>query len=266
MFCLIIDSNLRPEYAAAVKKILDGLGIGFAEGVAEDVEKHPEADFVLILGGDGSVLAAAGHALRADKPILAVNHGRLGYLSQLECGEASLLAGIRDGFVTDSRMTATATLLRGGAEAASFTALNEISVTKGGLSRLIDLTLCADGNVLGTYRADGIIVSTPTGSTAYNLSAGGPVIDNALEALTVCPVCPHLPMGQRALVLSPQTVIEITLSVRPGCEAFLTADGRDFMQLYSGDTVRVVKGDRYQKFVRIKENAFYDALKNKLMP
>ena len=153
------------------------------------------AELIIPLGGDGTILEVARRAVPAGKPMLGFNLGRVGYMATLEIEELDLLSGLFDGSYTiDERMMLNAYVQRSdGSEEWMLPVLNEIVLTRGTLSRMIDIELfCAD-EIAGKYRVEGLIFATPTGSTAYNMSAGGPVVDPSLDAVTVTPVCPHSP-------------------------------------------------------------------------
>ncbi len=222
------------------------------------------ADAAICLGGDGTILAIAEEAAGNDIPILGVNLGHLGYMSGLEADEAQLLEALaNDDFETEKRFMLKACIIKNGVMAKEFHALNEITVCRGSVSKMIQLNLRCNGSDVAAYRADGLIASTPTGSTAYALSAGGPIIDPALSLISVCPVCPHTFAGARSLVFSPESKLEISVSSLYDSEIFLSADGKTSCRVCPGDTVTVTGSDRYIRFIKLKQNAFYQTLYKK---
>ncbi len=227
-------------------------------------ELYADADLLIVLGGDGSILEAARQAAIYSIPILGVNLGRVGYMAALEIEELELLGGLFDGSYTiDERMMLDACVVRGNGEREKILpALNEVVLTRGTLSRMIDIELfCAD-ELAGKYRVDGLIFSTPTGSTAYNMSAGGPVVDPALDAVTVTPVCPHSP-NSRPMVFGGASRFTAKYTGDTDGKWYVTADGRDNLELGYGDTVEIAKSAFITKLLNLKSNGFYDVLRRK---
>ena len=196
-------------------------------------------DLVVSLGGDGTLLAVARAAGSRRVPILGVNLGSLGFLTEVNVEEMlPALEGVLAGEAEIvSRMRLDVEASRGGRELGRFMALNDAVITKTALSRMIDLETFAAGQDVATYHADGLIVSTPTGSTAYSLSAGGPLLLPGLEAIVLTPICPHS-LTQRPLVLPVESEIEVVVHTRGG-EATITMDGQEGMDLVDGDRVRM---------------------------
>ncbi len=204
-------------------------------------EVAARSDLLVVLGGDGTLLSVARATGTRRVPILGVNLGRLGFLTEVNIEELfpALERVLADEIDILSRMRLEVAAWRGEQQIGHFRALNDAVITKTALSRMIDLRTLADGVEVTTYHADGLIVSTPTGSTAYSLSAGGPLLIPGLEAIVLTPICPHS-LTQRPLVL-PQTAqieIEIVVDTRGG-ELALTVDGQKGIELRDGDSVRV---------------------------
>lgn len=241
------------------------------EKIADDRVKYidgealyHDADLLIVLGGDGSILEAARQAAIYSIPILGVNLGRVGYMAALEIEELDLLSGLFDGSYTiDERMMLDACVMRSdGSEERMPPVLNEIVLTRGTLSRMIDIELfCAD-ELAGKYRVDGLIFATPTGSTAYNMSAGGPVVDPALDAVTVTPVCPHSP-NSRPMVFGGASSFTAKYTGNADGKWYITADGRDNLELAFADTVNISKSEHVTKLLNLKSNGFYDVLRRK---
>ncbi len=255
------------ECLAEVKRIFDSHACeyGVAYGAAEAFAVCPDGcDLCAVLGGDGTMLAAAGWASRTATPLIGVDLGRLGYMSELGLNELELLNGAFTGDAyTESRMMLDAAVFDRREERARYTVLNEIVVSRGAVTRLVDLELFCSGEKVGSYRADGLIVSTPTGSTAYSMSAGGPIIDPTLELMTASAVCPHGLSFSGSMVFSPESELEITVSSKYNGDIFLTADGRESTELRSEDTVRVCRSRSVTKLLRLRKNSFYKILAEK---
>jgi NAD+ kinase len=235
--------------------------------VAETVERSAIAaslpDFVIVLGGDGTLLSAARAVASAGIPILAVNLGSLGFLTEVALGEMyTMLEEVAAGHVpVDLRSLLHCELLRGGETIGSFQALNEAVINKGALARLVSFQIAIDGQVAYNTKADGVIVSTPTGSTAYSLSAGGPVLMPFVDAFVITPVCPHS-FTQRPLVVREDAVIEVVIQSR-GEKGFLSIDGQVGQPLEHGDRLLCRKSPVSVKLFRAKRS-FFEVLRDKL--
>ena len=224
-------------------------------------QKHP--DFALVLGGDGTLLSAARAISHEGVPILAVNLGSLGFLTEVPLGEMFATLDAVDGChcPVEERSVLEATIFRGSEQLAHHFALNDVVVNKSAISRLVDFDLLIDGAFVLHYKADGVIIATPTGSTAYSLAAGGPVLMPSVSSFVVTPVCPHA-LTHRPLVVTDKAQIE--LNVETGAEeAFLSIDGQVGMPLQQGDRVVCRKADHTVKLMRVRRT-FFDVLRNKL--
>ncbi len=210
----------------------------FVDLPGEDVSTlAASVDLLVSLGGDGTLLAVARAAGSRRVPILGVNLGTLGFLTEINVEEMfpALETVLQGRAEIVSRMRLEVVVSRDGKPRGQFLALNDAVITKTALSRMIDLETRADGQAVTTYHADGLIVSTPTGSTAYSLSAGGPLLLPGLEAIVLTPICPHS-LTQRPLVLPVDVEIEVGVQTRGG-EATITMDGQEAMDLQEGDQV-----------------------------
>jgi NAD+ kinase len=238
------------------------------QGIAPQVQVLPDdclyqnADIVVALGGDGTILHIAKRAAMSDLPVLGINIGRLGFMAGLEVDELDGLQRLTGGdFVTDERMMLEIKL--SGHKELTYFALNDAVISKGALSRIIDIGISCDGRPIGDYRSDGVIVSTPTGSTAYSLSAGGPVIDPILESIAVTPICPHS-LVSRTVLFAPQTMVGLQMGRLNDKEAYLTVDGQDSVKLLEYEKVFAVKANKKARLIRLKDISFYEVLYNKL--
>ncbi|UCE87029.1 MAG: NAD(+)/NADH kinase [Deltaproteobacteria bacterium] len=233
------------------------------EGVSR-AELAASVDLIIVLGGDGSLLAVARKVGPRPVPILGVNLGTLGFLTEVTCDEVftaleQILAG---DFRTESRMRLEVCAERGGSELVRHLALNDVVLTKTALARMIDLDMHADGRTVTTYHSDGLIVSTPTGSTAYSLSAGGPILDPGLAAIVVTPICPHT-LAQRPLVLPESSNIEIRVR-STGAAVQLTVDGQVGVELGEADLVRVRRSEHPVHLVVSPFRNYFEVLREKL--
>lgn len=222
---------------------------------------HP--DFALVLGGDGTLLSAARAIAHEDIPILAVNLGSLGFLTEVPINEMfTTLDAVEAGSCPiEERSVLDASVFRGNEQLAHHFALNDVVVNKSAISRLVDFDLIIDGAFVLHYKADGVIIATPTGSTAYSLAAGGPVLMPTVNSFVVTPVCPHA-LTHRPLVVTDRAQIE--LHVETGAEeAYLSVDGQVGMPLQQGDRVMCCKAGHTVKLMRVRRT-FFDVLRNKL--
>jgi NAD+ kinase len=227
------------------------------------IEVHEERpDLVLSLGGDGTMLRAAHMAHEADALLVGVNRGRLGYLAEVEAGHerAALERILADDYVVEERMMLSCTV-RGDHSRRHLVGLNEVLVERAARYRVVRLTLTVGGEGLATFNADGVIVATPTGSTAYALSAGGPIVSPRAQCLVLVPVSPHM-IFSRPFVLAPDEVVEVVLQSRDG--ASLSLDGEPGGDLECGDRVVVKRHPRPLKLVRLSGPDFLERLRGKL--
>lgn len=223
--------------------------------------KHP--DFVLVLGGDGTLLSAARAVAHADVPILAVNLGSLGFLTEVPLAEMySTLEAVSQGDCpNEERSVLDCQLIRGEQCISRHFALNDVVVNKSAISRLVEFDLLIDGVFVFNYKADGVIIATPTGSTAYSLAAGGPILMPAVDAFVVTPVCPHS-LTHRPLVVTDTGQIELVVQTSEE-DAFLSIDGQVGMPVFQGDRVVCRRASHTVKLMRVRRT-FFDVLRNKL--
>lgn len=220
-------------------------------------------DLLVALGGDGTLLYGAHLVKETDIPILGLNLGSLGFLTGITQEELySVLSSVlEDIFEYDQRMMLKAEVIRKGSSIASFKALNDVSINMGTMARVITLDISIEGEYLGTYAADGVVVATPTGSTAYSLSAGGPILNPQVEALILTPICPHT-LAIRPMVVPTDQSIEVIVKESPQ-GAILTIDGQKRCPLNQGDRVLFGKAERGIRLVKSKKG-FYELVRTKL--
>lgn len=221
-------------------------------------------DLVVVLGGDGTLLSVA-RTLAGSVPILGVNLGNLGFLTEINRGELypAMVQVLAGKFRTEKRSLFDVELRReGNGPAMQYRVLNDAVINKSALARIIQLTLTIDGHLVARFRADGLILSTPTGSTAYNLSAGGPILGALLGVAVLTPICPHA-LSLRPMVVPDTSRIEVTLET-PREEVYLTLDGQEGNSMGYRDTVAITRSRAAVKLIKVSERTFYDNLRGKL--
>jgi len=221
-----------------------------------------ELDLVVVLGGDGTLLSVA-RALERPTPILGVNMGSLGFLTEVHRNDLypSLVRVLAGQFALEERSLLRVDLERGSGESRRYLVLNDAVISKSALARIIELRLEVDNHLVAQFRADGLIVSTPTGSTAYNLSAGGPILFPQLPVAVITPICPHT-LSLRPLVVPDTSDIVVTLHTDRE-EVYLTLDGQEGAALDVGDRVRLSRSERVVHLVKAARS-FYESLRGKL--
>jgi NAD+ kinase len=219
---------------------------------------------VIVLGGDGTLLSVARIFAATGTPILSVNLGFLGFLTEVRLVELyeTLDGWCRDCYEADSRAMLHAELWRDGALHSSYEALNDVVVSKGDIARMGDFVVLLDGKKVAGFRADGVIVSTPTGSTAYTLAANGPILTPDVDAMVVTPICPHL-LTLRPIVVRGDAQLTVRVVGVPNT-ALLTVDGQQAVELLRGDEIRSMRSVHTVKLVRLSESSFFEALRSKL--
>ena len=229
-----------------------------------ETEILSRADCVIVLGGDGTMLRAAQGVAMCGLPMLGINLGNIGYMTQLEANELSLLEQVVNRqYEIDKRMMLEIKLEGQDGEIRRLTALNDAVISKAGMSSgLAELELLCNGSRIISYRADGVIIATPTGSTAYSFSAGGPIVDPSIEIVMATPISPHS-LFNRSIIFegSSQLVIRVC---DQSCEVALNADGQLISRLTAGGYVTISKSEHKANFISLKNNSFYKVLREKL--
>lgn len=227
------------------------------------MDEIPNADLVITFGGDGTLIRAAHLCSKSGTPILGVYYGRFGFVTQcLPSETGAALSQFLDGKAhIEDRMMVQTELWREDRSVATLHSLNEAVVQRSATTRMLTFEVKVNGRLLSRYPSDGVMVATPTGSTAYNLSAGGPIVDPGMHALVITAIMPHT-LSARSLVLRPEAVVQIRVETRG--DAVLSCDGQSRLHLLSGDTVRVTKSDRVTRLVRVDEADFLDKLSDRL--
>lgn len=224
---------------------------------------YPESEICIAIGGDGTILHAAKCMIPCVRPVLGINLGRLGFLATLERNQLALLSRLPEGkFQLEYRMLLDIEYVSG-KEKKQFLALNDAVVSKAEMAKIVDIQVCCGERLVGNYRADGIILSTPTGTTAYSLSAGGPIVDPGIDGICMTPICPHS-LFSRTILFSGESI----LTVRPaatGQKLFLTVDGEEGGPFQYGDLLTVRKSKLQIPLINLTGNQFYEVLNNKLL-
>ena len=220
-------------------------------------------ELVICFGGDGTILHMAKAATRHGVPILGVNIGTMGFMAELESTELEKLAQLASGdYQIDSRMMLDVTVRRDRDIIYHDICLNDVVITKGAVARIVHLSVRFDGVQAMECGGDGIVVSTPTGSTAYNLSAGGPIVEPEAKSILVTPICAH-DMVSRCMVASDKRVITVGLTHNARRNAFLSVDGGKAVRLNMGDVATIRRSNMENKLLRLKERSFYDVVNMK---
>ena len=223
----------------------------------------PGASIVICFGGDGTILHMAKAATRHGIPILGVNIGTMGFMAELESGELHLLGRLADGnFKIDKRMMLDVTVHRDRDIIFHDICLNDAAITKGAIARIVHLSVKCDGTQAMELGGDGVIISSPTGSTAYSLSAGGPIVEPDANSILVTPICAH-DVAARSLVVSEKREITVEMSTNARRNAFLSVDGGKALRMNVGDVATIRKSPLVTKLVRLKERSFYDVINMK---
>lgn len=235
--------------------------------VLDKVDKSVEC--IIVLGGDGTMLRAADCYREMHVPFLGVNLGTLGYLAEVEKDqiEPALDMLIQDKYDIESRMMLTGIPYIGGESLNPMTALNDIVINRRGALHVINFNIKVNGQFIGAYGADGLIISTPTGSTAYNLSAGGPIVEPRARLIMLTPVCSHTLVNNRTIIFSEDDVIDIEIGQsKPGeiQEIDASFDGRHPVSLNEGDKIRIIRSDKATKIIKLNEVSFLETLQKKM--
>ncbi|MFH1594864.1 MAG: NAD(+)/NADH kinase [Pseudomonadota bacterium] len=268
----IISKKHKPDAFKAGRELRDWfiqLGIQACH-LENEPEPHipplpPGVEFIVVMGGDGTILSVARHYGRLDVPILGVNLGGLGFLTEISLDE--LYPCIKDHVLTgkyevEARLMLSATLFRQGEPCWQENVLNDAVINKGALARIAELTTWIDGEYLTTYRADGLIVATPTGSTAYNLSAGGPIVYPTLSHILLLPICSHT-LSNRPLILPETVTVAVTLDEKAQ-DVYLTLDGQVGQAMQPGDRVEIRQAPYHLKLVKSPHRTHFEVLRTKL--
>ena len=252
------DTVLCPAFID--KSTMSELPTGYTYSDIE--EEILTAAMIITLGGDGTILRAARAAADLSVPILGINLGGKGFMAELEAEDVGLLESVTLGeYKMETRIMIDVEVLREGEVVSSDYALNDIVVK--GDNKVIDLTIFGDNQKITHFSGDGAVIATPTGSTAYSMSAGGPIVDPAAKNIIITPLCAHI-LEARSFVLVLGRIVTIEIGCRKSNPAYISVDGGDHINIQSGDTVKVFKSERTTRLVRLSDKSFYRKVSEKL--
>ena len=255
-----IEVYVEKEVAKALSGQMPGLALKTVDG--EDIPEHVE--MIIVAGGDGTLLSVARQVVGRNIPILGVNLGGLGFLTEIPIEEVypALEKVLEGDYRADQREVLHVSVIRKGKTLADYTVLNDAVINKGALARIIDLETTINGEHLTTFKSDGLILSTPTGSTAYNLSAGGPIVYPTLDCIIITPICSHT-LTNRPIVIPDQVIVRVILKTRQQ-EVILTLDGQQGFPLEFDDEIEVKKSDDHIILIKSPHRNFFGLLREKL--
>ena len=257
---LMLSNNSEVYMLSECAPFYKGVKISFTDTIEE---LFKVCDIAITVGGDGTIIHAAKYAARFDKPLIGVNVGRLGFAADIEIDGISELTRILDGdYSVEERILFDVEVIKNGVSK-NYLAVNDAVIARGQLSKIIDLQVTLDDEEIAKYRADGLLFSTPTGSTAYSLSAGGPIIAPQLDCILMTPVCPHS-LFSRSVIFEGNSVLTVSVKIPSECCCVLTIDGEKNVDILAEDTVKIKKSDLKLKFVSINKRNFYRKLNEKL--
>jgi len=259
----IVKSVEKTGRKVFIDPSLASLSKGCGIALPDTSELSRMCDMLLVIGGDGTVLRVARETAGSNAPILGINAGRLGFLTTASTSnvEASLKTLWKGRYIVDPLALIEATGELGGRKHKAI-ALNDILISRGANPRLIEMEVEVDGEPLTTYRSDGLIISTPAGSTAYSLAAGGAVVTPRAEVLTLNPICPQA-LSNRPLIISFSSTIKVTI-LKHRAESYLSADGQMMAELHQGDQVKIRRSRQKARLIRLEGNSFFETLRHKL--
>lgn len=233
------------------------------EYLDDDKEILRGCDLVIIIGGDGTIIHEAKNAAMFNKPVLGINAGRIGFVAALEADEIDKLDKlVTKEYIIEKRMMIRASINKSGVITSGH-ALNDVVISGGAFSGIIDINVSFNNDEMCKYRADGLIISTPTGSTAYSLSAGGPIIEPKMKCMLVTPICSHS-LSSRPVLFGDEVNLTIRPVSRQNGDISVMLDGRNPVRLENGDFIEICAANKYVELIKIKDNNFYTILNDKL--
>ena len=274
MLIAVVPNQVKTEHTALVRTVSQRLAQLGADvrvvcsqnnlpTMAQLTEALNGCDIAIALGGDGTIVHVAKAAAQAGCPVLGINAGHLGFLAGLEADDLEALPALLSGkYTVDERALLEVTVHTAQGDATRY-AMNEAVLSRGGLSRLVDVMVHADGGEVLSCRGDGVIIATPTGSTAYSLSAGGPVVDPAVDCLLLTPVCPHS-LDSRPRIWPGGVTLTAQATAADGAPAYVTVDGEENIPLLPDNTVTIRRADVSVRLLQLQGDSFYERLRRKL--
>ncbi|MGE5473821.1 MAG: NAD(+)/NADH kinase [Ignavibacteriales bacterium] len=276
-----ILTNIEKDKDFEVTKLLSNRLLGFGaelllpESTAEltdikcirinESQVISQCDAVISLGGDGTFLRVAKKASKYNVPVIGINIGHLGFLTEADKTDIDMVSKLlaQGNFSVEERMLLEAGILNNSENSETNIALNDVVISRGSISRMINISILLDGQKIDEFPADGLIISTPIGSTAYSLSAGGPIVEPDMKLILATPICPHT-LHARSLVFSDERVITVAVDDKNQNECILTLDGQKTIKLNGSDLVEVKKSKLSLKYIKLPEKNFFDTIRKKL--
>lgn len=257
---LMLANNAEVLMLSEYSELFKGIQITYIDNIEELFES---ADIAITVGGDGTIIHAAKYSARQNTPLIGVNVGRLGFAAEVEPDETeSLLRILKGDYQIESRILLDVEVIKNG-KSRHYLAVNDAIIARGQLSKIVDLKLSLDGEEIVNYRADGLLFATPTGSTAYSLSAGGPIVAPQMDCLMMTPVCPHS-LFSRSVLFSGESELSITVKIPSECCCVLTIDGEKNVDILAEDRVIIRKSELKLKLISLYKRNFYKRLNEKL--
>lgn len=257
---LMLANNVEVLMLSECSEAFKGIQITYIDDIEMLFEN---ADIAITVGGDGTIIHAAKYSAMHNTPLIGVNVGRLGFAAEVEPDEIQSLLRILDGdYQTESRILLDVEIIKNGSSR-HFLAVNDAIIARGQLSKIVDLKLSLDGEEIAKYRADGLLFATPTGSTAYSLSAGGPIVAPKTDCILMTPVCPHS-LFSRSVLFSGDSQLSVEVDIPSECCCVLTVDGEKNVDVLADDRVIIRKSDLKLKLITLYKRNFYKRLNEKL--
>lgn len=248
---ILVPDTCKSEFAAKTYVVY---------GTIENIVS--ECDIVIAIGGDGTILRASAYASECDKLLLGINTGHLGFMASMETDELENLSRLKThDYVVKTRMMLDVALVRNNEIVSQHTALNDVVISRP-YAKITDYEVITDGIVVSSMRSDGIVFATPTGSTAYALSSGGPILEPEIECIQMTPICPHS-LFSRTMVFNSKRVLEV--KHKGDSDVYFSVDGSECHFIENGDKIIIRQSDKKQRLIDIKGHSFFDAVNNKLM-
>ena len=241
----------------------DSVFCGHYEHLPED-ELYKIADYIVTIGGDGTIIRYSKRAALDGKPVVGINAGRMGYLANIEQNEYTLLSKLKTGeFSIEKRMMLKIRVVENGKTIGTYTALNDAVVSSGYIARIIDINASVDGEGI-TYYADGLILSTPTGSTAYSMAAGGPIVDPTTECMCLTPVCSHS-LSAKPIIIGADRTVRLKAYSKKRADIYLMVDGRRAVTVRPFTEIYISRSEQYVQLIRLNDRSFYKTLSVKFL-
>lgn len=241
----------------------DSVFCGHYEHLPED-ELYKTADYIVTIGGDGTIIRYSKRAALDGKPVVGINAGRMGYLANIEQNEYTLLSKLKTGeFSIEKRMMLKIRVVENGKTIGTYTALNDAVVSSGYIARIIDINASVDGEGV-TYYADGLILSTPTGSTAYSMAAGGPIVDPTTECMCLTPVCSHS-LSAKPIIIGADRTVRLKAYSKKRADIYLMVDGRRAVTVRPFTEIYISRSEQYVQLIRLNDRSFYKTLSVKFL-